>query len=86
MNTKRVAASIGVIATVLLATAFGVQSASATHPSEDHQVLHLTPILDTFAPLDTGAPGPSAGDSFFLTSESIAMRKSTSWSSRRLMW
>jgi hypothetical protein len=68
MNSKRVAASIGVIATLLLATAFGVQSASAARPSEEQRVLNFTPILDTLQPLDTGTPGPSAGDSFFLTS------------------
>ena len=68
MISRRVAASIGIIGASVLLIGPAVGSASAS----DGSVLQMTNAIDTFAPLDTGAAGPSAGDQFFVTSHIVA--------------
>jgi hypothetical protein len=71
MMTRRVAASVGAIgaSTLLIACAVGSASAST---GDGRRTLGFTNAIDSLAPLDLGAPGPSAGDQFLVASHIVA--------------
>jgi len=70
MITRRVAASVGIIgaSALLIGTAVGNAAAST---GDGRRTLAFTNAIDSFARLDLGAPGPSAGDQFLVASHIV---------------
>lgn len=68
MISRRIAASIGIISASVLLVGPAVSSASAS----GGRTLTFTNAIDSFAPLDLGAPGPSAGDQFLVASHVVS--------------
>jgi len=67
MITRRVAASVGIIGATALLVGSAVSSASASN-GDERRTISFTNAIDSFVPIDLGAPGPSAGDQFLVAS------------------
>jgi hypothetical protein len=71
MNTRRVAASVGLIGITGLLIGSAVGSAAAS-PGDARRTLSFTNQLDTLTPVDLGPVGPSAADQFLVSSHIVA--------------